>query len=310
MPPTEEPLFKRAAGGMRYLLKHPYLRVSLACSATVNFFSFISFALLILFASRNLDLDAGTIGLALGIGATGGLLGAALARPLAERIGAGRLIAIAAVVFPAALGVVAFAGGPVWVRVGILAIGEFISSFAVMCYDIPLVSLQAKVIHDPMRSRVSGAFTTVNYGIRPLGAVIGGLLGSWIGTRETLIVAAIGGALSVLWLIGSPIVRTRSIDDVEPPEVGAPAPGEPPAIIGALPPAPGVPSLGDEPAPSALQADKYNVGRPVKRANGHSLARVLARSIFRSPSSPQRCCDPNSSVCDVCISTHDACVHR
>ena len=70
-----------------------------------------------------------------------------------------------------------------------------------------------------MRSRVSGAFTTVNYGIRPLGAVIGGLLASWIGTRETLIVAAIGGSLSVLWLIGSPIIRTRSIDDVEPPEV-------------------------------------------------------------------------------------------
>ncbi len=216
--PTEEPLLKRAMGGMRYLLKHPYLRVALACSTTVNFFSFIGFALLILFASRNLGLDAGTIGLALGVGASGGLLGAALARPLAERIGAGPLIAIAAVVFPAAIGVVALAGGPVWVRVVALAAGEFIGAFAVMCYDIPLTSLQAKVTHENMRSRVAGAYTTVNFGVRPLGAVLGGLLGSWLGARETLLISAIGGALSVLWLIGSPILKVRSIDELEPPD--------------------------------------------------------------------------------------------
>ena len=167
---------KRAMGGMGYLLRNSYLRASLACSTTVNFFSFIGFALLILFASRNLQLDAGTIGLALGIGASGGLLGAALARPIAERIGAGRLIAIAAVVFPAAIGVVALADGPVWARVGALAAGEFISASAVMCYDIPLTSLQAKVTHESMRSRVAGAYTTVNFGIRPLGAVLVGCL--------------------------------------------------------------------------------------------------------------------------------------
>jgi predicted MFS family arabinose efflux permease len=216
--PTEEPLLKRAMGGMGYVLKHPYLRTSLACSTTVNFFSFIGFALLILFASRNLGLDAGTIGLALGIGASGGLLGAALARPIAERIGAGRLIAIAAVVFPAAIGVVALADGPVWVRIGALAAGEFIGAFAVMCYDIPIMSLQAKVTHEGMRSRVSGAFTTINYGIRPLGAVLGGLLAAWIGTRETLLISAAGGLLAILWLIGSPILKVRSIDELEPPD--------------------------------------------------------------------------------------------
>jgi predicted MFS family arabinose efflux permease len=202
---------------MLYLLRNPYMRTSLACTTTVNFFTFAGNALLILFASRNLGLDAGTIGLALGVGAVGGLLGAAVARPLTDRIGAGPLIAISAVVFPLALGVIAFADGPIWIRVAILMLSEFISSFSVMTFDIPLRSLQAKVIHDTMRSRVSGAFTTVNFGVRPLGAVIGGLLGSWIGPRETLIIAAIGGALSVLWLIGSPILKVRSIDALVPP---------------------------------------------------------------------------------------------
>ena len=98
-----------------------------------------------------------------------------------------------------------------------LAIGEFVGSFAVMCFDIPLGSLQAKVTHEHMRSRVSGAFTTINYGVRPLGAVLGGFLGGWIGPRETLIVSAIGGALSVLWLLPSPIPSVRSLEELAPP---------------------------------------------------------------------------------------------
>ena len=120
--------------------------------------------------------------------------------------------------FPSALAIIALADGPVWMRVTILIIGQFISSFSVMTFDIPLMSMQAKSIHDEMRSRVTGAFLSVNFGVRPLGAIFGGLLGSWIGPRETLIVAAVGAALSVLWLIWSPILGVRRIEDVEPPE--------------------------------------------------------------------------------------------
>src|SRR4051794_26216913 len=36
----------------------------------------------------------------------------------------------------------------------------------------------AQEIPDQLRSRVAGAYRTVNYGVRPLGAVLGGLLGA------------------------------------------------------------------------------------------------------------------------------------
>ena len=214
---SEDPLLRRAREGMRYLLRHPYLRSSLGCATTVNFFNLISTALLVLFASRNLELSAGTIGIAFGIGASGGLLGALAATPLTRLLGAGRLIALGAVVFPASIAIAAFASGPVWVRAGTLAAAEFIGAFAVMCFDVPLNSLQAAVIHEHMRSRVAGAFSSINYGVRPLGAVVGGLLGTWIGVRETLLISATGGLFAVLWLIGSPILTTRNLEDLEPP---------------------------------------------------------------------------------------------
>jgi MFS family permease len=215
---TSEPLLVRAKAGMRYLLKHPYLRRSLACSTTINFFNLIGMALLVLFASRDLGLSAGTIGLAFGIGSTGGFLGAVSAAPLSRIFGAGRVIAAGAVVFPGAMAFVLLAQGPHWVRAAALAAGMFVATFAVMCFDIPNNSMQAAVTHDHMRSRVSGAFSSINYGIRPLGAIVGGFLGTWIGVRETLLVSAAGGLLSVLWLIGSPNLRTRELDGLEPPE--------------------------------------------------------------------------------------------
>ena len=214
-----ESLLRRARAGMGYLLRHPYLRGSLGCATTVNFFNMIGMALLVLFASRNLELSASIIGIAFGIGAVGGLLGAVAAPWLTRRIGAGRVIALGAVVFPASLGIVAFASGPLWMRATALGVAEFIGSFAVMCFDVPLNSLQAAVTHDHMRSRVVGAFSSINYGVRPLGAVIGGLLGTWIGVRETLLVSAVGGLFAVFWLLPSPIIRTKSLDGLEPPAV-------------------------------------------------------------------------------------------
>jgi Na+/melibiose symporter-like transporter len=216
--PATESLLRRARAGMGYLLRHPYLRSSLGCATTVNFFNFVGSALLILYASRNLELSAGTIGLAFGIGASGGLLGALAAAPLARLIGAGRLIAIAAVVFPAAIGIAALASGPIWTRAAALAAAEFIGAFAVMCFDIPLNAVQASVTQETMRSRVAGAFSSINYGVRPLGAVVGGLLGTWLGVRETLLISAAGGLLAVLWLIRSPIIRIRSLDGLRPPD--------------------------------------------------------------------------------------------
>jgi len=215
---TGESVLQRARSGMRYLLRHPYLRASLGCATTINFFGFIGAALVVLFASRDLMLSPGIIGLALGVGASGGVLGATLATRLSKWIGVGPLVAIASVVLSSANVILAFDDGSQLMRAIIFGAAEFVFAFAVMCFDIPLGAVQASVTEQGMRSRVSGAFLSINFGVRPIGALLGGLLGSWLGPRETLLIAGIGGMLSVLWLIGSPILRTRSIEGLLPPE--------------------------------------------------------------------------------------------
>jgi predicted MFS family arabinose efflux permease len=55
----------------------------------------------------------------------------------------------------------------------------------------------------------------VNYGVRPLGALAGGALGTWIGLRPTLWIATVGAIAGVLWLLPSPVLRLRDLPEVE-----------------------------------------------------------------------------------------------
>jgi MFS family permease len=208
------PLPSDAKEGLVHVLRDRYLRADLACVSTVNFFSFVAQALIVLFASRTLGLSAGAIGVALGVGAIGGLIGAVITPWLSRRIGVGRMIVIGSILFPAPIAAIAFADGPTWQAVSVFAAAEAVSSIGMMFFDINLNSMQTAVVPDHLRSRVAGAFGMINYGARPLGALVGGFLGTWLGLRPTLVVAAVGGALSCLWLFASPIPRLRDLEQL------------------------------------------------------------------------------------------------
>ncbi|MFF2078702.1 MFS transporter [Kitasatospora sp. NPDC058162] len=247
--PAGPPLLRRVREGLAFVVRHPVLGAGLGCATTLNFFTFAAGTnLIVLFAVRELGLSAGIVGLAFGIGSTGALVGAVIAPKVSRRIGVGRSIAVGAVLFPAPIALVAAASGPGWAGAAVLGAAEFLSGVGVMLFDVNLNSLQAAVIPDGMRSRVAGTYGTVNYGMRPIGALVGGGLATVIGLRATLITAAVGGALSLLWLLPSPVLRIRSLASVSAP---AQAPAQAPAPAPA--PAPVQAGTPDDPAPAELQ---------------------------------------------------------
>ncbi|MFF5056066.1 MFS transporter [Micromonospora sp. NPDC000663] len=212
-PPSQSSTLRLVREGLVLVLRHPVLRAALGCTTTVNFFTFITAALLVLYASNDLHLSAGAIGVALGVGALGGLAGAALAPRVSRAIGLGRTAMIGAVLFPAPLALTALIAGPTWAKVATLAAIELVSSVGVMLMDVNLNALIAAVTPDDARGRRAGAYSAVNYGIRPLGALVGGALGTTIGLRPTLAVAGLGGTLAVLWLLASPVRHIANLDE-------------------------------------------------------------------------------------------------
>ena len=201
--------------GVRWVFSSPIIRAALGATATINFFNFVFAALFILYATKELDVSPATLGLVLGAAAVGGILGAVVTSRVARRIGVGPAFALGCVLFPAPLLLVPLAQGPDWVILACLFLAEFGCGFGVMMLDISAGAIAAAVVPERLRSRVSGAYMVVNYGVRPVGALVGGALGTAIGLRETLWIATVGALLGVLWLLPSPILGLRDLPEPE-----------------------------------------------------------------------------------------------
>ncbi|XUM00145.1 MFS transporter [Streptomyces venezuelae ATCC 10712] len=197
--------------GLRWVVRERSMRALFAASGTVQFFNLMFHTLFVLYATTELGIDAGLLGLLLAAGAVGGLLGAMASGAVVRRIGIGRSLVAGFLGFTAPLLLVPLADGPLPLVAGVLFVAEFLSCLGVMIVDVAAGSFQMAVIPDAVRARVMGAFRTLNYGFRPLGAFAGGLLGTAVGLRPTLWIATVGAVLAVLWLLPSPLARMREL---------------------------------------------------------------------------------------------------
>jgi MFS family permease len=201
--------------GIRYILGSPIVRASLLATATINFFNFVFWALFILYATRTLGVGPGALGLVLGAASVGGVIGSIVTGRISRRIGVGPAFVLGCVLFPAPLVLVPLAGGGHWRILAFLFAAEALSGFGVMILDITSGSIKAALVPDRLRARVTGAYMVVNYGVRPVGALLGGALGTWIGLRPTLWIATVGAIAGVLWLIGSPFLQLRDLPEAD-----------------------------------------------------------------------------------------------
>jgi MFS family permease len=203
----------QAAEGLRFIGGNAIFRPTLTAVATLNFFNYAFQALFILYATRTLGVSAGALGLVLGVAALGGICGAVISGRVGRRLGVGRAFALGCVLFTAPLILVPLAQGPEALVLVFLFAAEFISGLGVMILDVNAGSIMFALTPDRLRSRATGAFNVVNWGIRPLGALMGGALGAWIGVRPTLWVATVGALLGSLWLLPSPVLGLRELPE-------------------------------------------------------------------------------------------------
>jgi MFS family permease len=200
--------------GVRWIRGNAIIRAELLGVATLNLFNFMFFALFILYATRSLGVRPATLGIVLGAASVGTLLGSFVTARISRRFGVGPAFIAGCFLFPAPLILVPAAGGPHWLVLGILFVAEFTSGIGLMLLDIMAGSISAGTVPTALRSRVSGAFMVVNYGVRPLGTSLGGILGATIGVRPTLWIATVGALLGLAFYIGSPIPGLRDVPEM------------------------------------------------------------------------------------------------
>ncbi len=212
-PPPERGGRDHTVAGARFIARSPIIRAALGAGATFNFFNYMFSALFVLYATRALNVRPAMLGAVLGAGAAGAVLGSMITGSVTRRLGVGPAYILGCVLFPLPLVLVAAAAGPMVMMLGLLFVARFGSGLGVMILDITFGAISAAIVPPQLRSRVSGAFTVVNYGVRPIGSVVGGLLGGAIGLQPTLWIATVGAIAGFLWLLPSPLPRLRTLDD-------------------------------------------------------------------------------------------------
>lgn len=195
------------AEGMRFVLRHPILRRVVACSATSNLFSSMATAMQILFMVRVLGVDPAVTGLLLAAGALGGILGGVLSGWLARTVGSARIIWLSIVVFGMPQFVAALAH-PGW-SVVLFPIGFGLSSFAIVSFNVAVVTYRQTVCPPELLGRMNAAIRWMVWSTIPAGGLAAGVLGTAVGIRPTLLVACLGTWAAGLWVFFSPLRHMR-----------------------------------------------------------------------------------------------------
>ena len=207
-------LVEGIAQGLRFVFGNALLRAIAATTATSNFFSGIAAAVEIVFLVRQVHASPGVIGLLFALGGVGGVAGAFSAGPIARRVGGARatIIGIAGSVGALLIPLTMPGAGLLYFGVGILMV-----SFSATVYNVNQVSFRQRLCPDRLLGRMNATMRFVVWGVLPIGALIGGIMGAVFGLRTTLWIGALGQAVAGIWLLASPMRRLRDFPD-PPPE--------------------------------------------------------------------------------------------
>jgi MFS family permease len=209
-PGTVRPrMWPQVKEGLQWVVGNRQLRAIAGCTGTSNFFGTSLFAIAILYFVRSLHLSAVDVGAVFAVGSVGSIAGALLANRLQKKIGVGRSIVANAVLFSSAG--IAYPLAPHSFPLPVLTAGQLVFGFSGVAYNITQISLRQAITPERLQGRMNAAMRWIVWGTIPLGLLLGGSIGQWIGLRTALWVGAIGSLPTFLWVLLSPV---RSIRDM------------------------------------------------------------------------------------------------
>jgi len=197
--------------GLRFVWRENRIRAVAFCTATSNLFSAVMGAVVLLLMTRVLGFSGGKIGLIFAVSGLGAVLGSVIAPWLSRRFGIGRAILLSIAL--GGIGPFLIAGSTGSLAAVTIALGFGIMSLTSVAYNINQVSVRQALCPRRLQGRMNASVRFMVWGTLPLGGFLGGALGSIIGIRATLWVAAVGQATAFLWLLPSPIPTMKEIPE-------------------------------------------------------------------------------------------------
>ena len=200
------------AEGLRFVVRHRYLRNIAASTATYNFFGSVWGAIFIVYIVRELHMTPQLIGLIVSLGSGGFLLGALSANKLSERLGVGRTIVLSQAA--AVMGVlVPLAPHDKYKAIPFLVAAQVVGAAGVVIYNVNQLSLRQALCPERLQGRMNACMRFIVWGTIPLGNLVGGGLASTIGLHRTIWIGVLGSTLAFLPVALSPVRAIERIPE-------------------------------------------------------------------------------------------------
>ena len=218
--PSDKHPLRDIRDGLQFIWKQPLLR-TLAWSVGAWHMLFYGYAALaVLFATRDLGMNAGMLGAAQMVGGLGVLASSMLLKPLTRRHGASGTILIG-------IGLTAFAfmltpmipaslfGYPAASAAAFAALSLFLDC-GVMLFVMPYMAVRQKVTPDAYLGRMVSTMRFLTIAVAPLGALTAGYIGEHFSVRTGLACVAVGAIVLTACMAMSPSLREAEEPAVAP----------------------------------------------------------------------------------------------
>jgi len=210
---SHDPLVRSIREGLAWVFGNPYLRRIVGTTAVSTFFATLTTTLLPIFILRTLGLSPAVMGLIFMAGSLGGLAGAFATAHIVRWVGEARAVPLSAIAFSVFALILPVAAVVPEIAVPLLIVQNFLMIFAVLVYNITQVTFRQRITPKRLLGRMNASIRFVVWGVMPVGALLAGALGTWLGTVPTLWIAATGELLACLFVVIGPFWGMRALPD-------------------------------------------------------------------------------------------------
>jgi MFS family permease len=166
-------------------------------------------AVMIVFLVHDVGLGPAAIGLLSMAGLLGAIATSMLTGRITRRWGEARVLVLATAWHGPAFAL--FAWTDVGWRLGVYVVAMLMVSACVILLRVLVASAWQLRSPERLRGRVGATMEFVVMGTLPIGSLAGGVLGTVVGLRPTMVIAGLGVGLSVVWLVCSPLRSARDL---------------------------------------------------------------------------------------------------
>jgi len=205
-------LRRTIASGMRFVRHDPYLRRIAAWAALANLGFGGYEALVVVFLVQNMHLSSFSVGLVVTVASCGAIAGAAVANRVVRQLGSARaLLAATTFALPCALLALGTAPGP---RLIFFVAGIIVPIAGISVANVIIASFRQSYAPAAMLGAITGTMRFVLMAPCPLGALLGGALGTALGVPHALWIMLGTVALSGMCLLSPAFTAHRDLPSV------------------------------------------------------------------------------------------------